>query len=167
MLATPDLYHPFPPTERVRLPRITSFAGPTFARCVDLPAATEPPEPPPQELAKLRFEPTVPGDRVRIWMDRPGSARARSAGPMIADDIEILFEDALLIVVNKPAGLATQGVAEGTPSVLTRAKSYLKQKYAKPGNVYLGIVSRLDSTVSGALVRALPARAWEAGEHFF
>src|SRR5437868_8426982 len=73
--------------------------------------------------------------------------------------LEVLYEDNHLLVVNKPAGLATQGVAEGTPSVLTRAKEYLKRKYKKPGNVYLGVVSRLDSTVSGILVLARTSKA--------
>jgi 23S rRNA pseudouridine1911/1915/1917 synthase len=73
--------------------------------------------------------------------------------------LDVLYEDNHLLVVNKPTGLATQGVAEGAPSVLTRAKAYLKQKYAKPGNVYLGVVSRLDSTVSGALVLARTSKA--------
>src|SRR4029078_541897 len=44
-------------------------------------------------------------------------------------------------------------------SVLTRAKAYLKNKYKKPGNVYLGVVSRLDSTVSGLLVLARTSKA--------
>src|SRR4051812_45321573 len=73
--------------------------------------------------------------------------------------LEVLFEDNHLLVVHKPAGLATQGVAEGTASVLTRAKAYLKQKYDKPGNVYVGVVSRLDSTVSGLLVLARTSKA--------
>jgi 23S rRNA pseudouridine1911/1915/1917 synthase len=73
--------------------------------------------------------------------------------------LEVLYEDNHLLVVNKPAGLATQGVAEGAASVLTRAKEYLKQKYKKPGNVYLGVVSRLDSTVSGVLVLARTSKA--------
>jgi 23S rRNA pseudouridine1911/1915/1917 synthase len=73
--------------------------------------------------------------------------------------LEVLFEDNHLLVVVKPAGLATQGVAEGTASVLTRAKAYLKAKYKKPGNVYLGVVSRLDSTVSGLLVLARTSKA--------
>jgi 23S rRNA pseudouridine1911/1915/1917 synthase len=73
--------------------------------------------------------------------------------------LEVLYEDNHLLVVSKPAGLATQGVAEGTASVLTRAKNYLKQKYGKPGNVYLGVVSRLDSTVSGAIVLARTSKA--------
>jgi 23S rRNA pseudouridine1911/1915/1917 synthase len=73
--------------------------------------------------------------------------------------LEVLYEDNHLLVVNKPAGLATQGVAEGTASVVTRAKEYLKQKYKKPGKVYLGVVSRLDSTVSGVLVLARTSKA--------
>ena len=73
--------------------------------------------------------------------------------------LEVLYEDNHLLVVNKPSGLASQGVAEGAPSILTRAKAYLKQKYKKPGNVYLGVVSRLDSTVSGVLVLARTSKA--------
>jgi 23S rRNA pseudouridine1911/1915/1917 synthase len=73
--------------------------------------------------------------------------------------LEVLYEDNHLLVINKPAGLATQGVADGTASVLTRAKEYIKRKYKKPRNVYLGVVSRLDSTVSGALVLARTSKA--------
>src|SRR5438270_3246413 len=71
----------------------------------------------------------------------------------------VLYEDNHLLVVNKPAGLATEGVAEGTASVATEAKDYLKRKYKKPGNVYVGVVSRLDSTVSGVLVLARTSKA--------
>lgn len=73
--------------------------------------------------------------------------------------LQILHEDNHLLVVNKPAGLPTQGVAEGVASVVTEAKDYLKKKYAKPGNVYLGVVSRLDSAVSGVLVLARTSKA--------
>src|SRR5262245_31691337 len=73
--------------------------------------------------------------------------------------LDVLYEDNHLLVVVKPSGLATQGVAEGTPSVVTRAKDYLKKKHRKPGNVYLGVVSRLDSTVSGVLVLARTSKA--------
>src|SRR5262245_33661101 len=76
-----------------------------------------------------------------------------------APSLTILYEDNHLLIVEKPAGLATQGVAEGTPSVVTRAKAYLKQKYGKPGNVYLGVVSRLDAFVSGVLVLARTSKA--------
>jgi 23S rRNA pseudouridine1911/1915/1917 synthase len=73
--------------------------------------------------------------------------------------LEILYEDNHLLVVNKPAGLPTQGVVEGATSVVTAAKAYLKQKYRKPGNVFLGVVSRLDASVSGVLVLARTSKA--------
>jgi 23S rRNA pseudouridine1911/1915/1917 synthase len=73
--------------------------------------------------------------------------------------LPILFEDNHLLVVNKPAGLPTQGVVEGAASVVTLAKDYLKRQYKKPGNVFLGVVSRLDSSVSGVLVLARTSKA--------
>jgi 23S rRNA pseudouridine1911/1915/1917 synthase len=73
--------------------------------------------------------------------------------------LEVIFEDNHLLVVNKPAGLATQGVTEGVASVVTLAKEYLRQKYSKPGNVYVGVVSRLDALVSGVLVLARTSKA--------
>lgn len=73
--------------------------------------------------------------------------------------MEVIYEDNHLLVVNKPALLATMGVTEGTASVVTEAKRYLKQKYLKPGNVYLGVVSRLDTGVSGVLVLARTSKA--------
>lgn len=73
--------------------------------------------------------------------------------------LQVLFEDNHLLVINKPAGLATMGVAEGRESVLTRAKAYVRHKYQKPGNVYLGVVSRLDAPVTGVLVIARTSKA--------
>ena len=71
----------------------------------------------------------------------------------------ILYEDNHLLVVIKPAGLATMGVEKSRESLLEQAKQYLKAKYTKPGNVYLGIVSRLDAPVSGVLVLARTSKA--------
>ncbi|MEO2023478.1 MAG: RluA family pseudouridine synthase [Pirellulaceae bacterium] len=71
----------------------------------------------------------------------------------------ILYEDNHLLVVDKPAGLATMGVAPEIPSLLSEAKRYIKQKYEKPGNVYLGIVSRLDAPVTGVMVLARTSKA--------
>jgi 23S rRNA pseudouridine1911/1915/1917 synthase len=71
----------------------------------------------------------------------------------------VLYEDNHLLVVNKPAGLAVMGVAAGRESILTLAAAYVKRKYAKPGNVYLGVVSRLDAPVTGALVLARTSKA--------
>jgi 23S rRNA pseudouridine1911/1915/1917 synthase len=78
---------------------------------------------------------------------------------MSAPDIHVLFEDNHLLVVNKPAGLPTMGVESGRASLLEMARRYIKHKYEKPGNVYLGIVSRLDARVSGAIVLARTSKA--------
>lgn len=71
----------------------------------------------------------------------------------------VLYEDNHLLVINKPAGLPTQGALAGEPSVVEVAKDYIARKYNKPGNVYLGVVSRLDRLVSGVLVLARTSKA--------
>lgn len=72
--------------------------------------------------------------------------------------LNILYEDNHLLVVNKPAGIPTMGAASGT-TVHSLAAAYLKEKYAKPGKVFIGIVSRLDSMTSGVLVLARTSKA--------
>lgn len=73
--------------------------------------------------------------------------------------IEVIFEDNHLLVLNKPPLIATMGAEAGAPTLLDEAKKYLKQKYNKPGNVYLGVVSRLDAFVSGAIVFARTSKS--------
>jgi 23S rRNA pseudouridine1911/1915/1917 synthase len=73
--------------------------------------------------------------------------------------LEILYEDNHLLALNKPAGLPTMGVAAERESLLTRAKDYIKRQYQKPGNVYLGAMSRLDAPVSGVLLFARTSKA--------
>lgn len=73
--------------------------------------------------------------------------------------LEILYEDNHLLAVVKPVGLATMGVAEDRPSLLGLAKGYLKERYGKPGNVYLGAMSRLDAPVSGVVLFARTSKA--------
>ncbi|MCH2183177.1 MAG: RluA family pseudouridine synthase [Mariniblastus sp.] len=75
------------------------------------------------------------------------------------ETFSILYEDNHLLVVNKPALLATMGVSTGETSLVTLVKDYLKKKYDKPGNVYLGVVSRLDAFVSGVTVLARTSKA--------
>ena len=75
------------------------------------------------------------------------------------DQLDVLFEDNHLLVVNKPAMLPTMGVAESRPSLLKVAKEYVRIKFDKPGNVYLGIVSRLDAPVSGVVLLARTSKA--------
>jgi 23S rRNA pseudouridine1911/1915/1917 synthase len=78
---------------------------------------------------------------------------------MSAPQLTVLYEDNHLLVVDKPAGLPTMGAGEAEPSLWRLAKAYLKQKYGKPGNVYLGVVSRLDAWVTGVLVFAKTSKA--------
>lgn len=73
--------------------------------------------------------------------------------------LNVLYEDNHLLVVNKPSGIVTMGVADDRPSMLAAAKQYIKQRYHKPGNVYLGVVSRLDAPVSGVLLFARTSKA--------
>jgi 23S rRNA pseudouridine1911/1915/1917 synthase len=73
--------------------------------------------------------------------------------------LDVLYEDNHLLAVNKPAMLPTMGVAEDRPSLLAVAKEYIRQRYDKPGNVYLGIVSRLDAPVTGVLLVARTSKA--------
>ncbi len=73
--------------------------------------------------------------------------------------LEILLEDNHLLAVNKPAGIATMGASAGETSVVNWARQYIKRRYSKPGNVYLGVVSRLDAPVSGVLLLARTSKA--------
>ena len=73
--------------------------------------------------------------------------------------LEILFEDNHLLAVNKPAGVLSQGDATGDEPMLAAAKAYLKEKYGKPGNVFLGLVHRLDRPVAGVLLFARTSKA--------
>jgi 23S rRNA pseudouridine1911/1915/1917 synthase len=74
-------------------------------------------------------------------------------------DLAVLYEDNHVLVLNKPAGLPTMGVAADRESLLERARQYVKLRYQKPGNVYLGAMSRLDAPVSGVLLFARTSKA--------
>jgi 23S rRNA pseudouridine1911/1915/1917 synthase len=67
---------------------------------------------------------------------------------------EILFEDNHLLVAIKPAGVLSQSDISGDPDMLTLLKEYLKNKYNKPGEAFLGLLHRLDRPVSGVMVFA-------------
>lgn len=73
--------------------------------------------------------------------------------------LQILYEDNHLLAIVKPAGLATMGVPGDKPSLLVQAKEYVKRRYRKPGNVYLGVVSRLDAPVTGVVLMARTSKA--------
>jgi 23S rRNA pseudouridine1911/1915/1917 synthase len=78
---------------------------------------------------------------------------------MVHPPFHILLEDNHLLAVVKPAELPTMGVDPQRPSLLSIAREYIKHKYGKPGNVYLGIVSRLDAPVTGVIVMARTSKA--------
>ena len=74
-------------------------------------------------------------------------------------EIEVLYEDNHLIAVNKRAGDLVQGDETGDEPLPERVKAYLKIKYDKPGNVFLGVVHRLDRPTSGIVVFARTSKA--------
>ncbi len=74
-------------------------------------------------------------------------------------NLSIIHEDNHLLVVNKPAGLLVQGDHSGDPTLTDEAKVYLREKFNKKGNVYLGLVHRLDRNVSGVVVLARTSKA--------
>lgn len=74
------------------------------------------------------------------------------------DPLEVIYEDNHLLVINKPAGIATMG-AESGPTVHSMAADYIKKAYDKPGRVFVGVVSRLDSMTTGVLVLARTSKA--------
>lgn len=73
--------------------------------------------------------------------------------------LNILYEDNHIIVVVKPYNILSQGDNTGDSSIMDMVKDYIKVKYNKPGNVYLGLVHRLDRPVSGIMVFAKTSKA--------
>ena len=74
-------------------------------------------------------------------------------------NLKVLYEDNHIIVVVKPAGIPVQADKSGDKDMLTIVKEYIKEKYNKPGNVYLGLVHRLDRMVGGVMVFARTSKA--------
>jgi 23S rRNA pseudouridine1911/1915/1917 synthase len=74
-------------------------------------------------------------------------------------DLDILYLDNHLLVVNKPAGLLVQEDETGDLDLLTIGKAYLRERFHKPGRVFLGLVHRLDRPASGVMVLARTSKA--------
>ena len=74
-------------------------------------------------------------------------------------DLEVLYEDNHVIVVYKPAGILSQADITGDTDMLTLVKQYIKHRYNKEGNVYVGLVHRLDRMTSGVMVFAKTSKA--------
>ncbi len=73
--------------------------------------------------------------------------------------IEVLFEDNHLIVVNKRPGDIVQGDKTGDKTLAEKVKQYIKEKYQKPGEVFIGVVHRIDRPVSGAVIFARTSKS--------
>lgn len=75
------------------------------------------------------------------------------------NDLEVLYEDNHIIAVNKKSGDLVQGDKTGDVTLGDKVKQYIKQKYNKPGEVYLGVVHRLDRPVTGVVIFARTSKA--------
>jgi 23S rRNA pseudouridine1911/1915/1917 synthase len=73
--------------------------------------------------------------------------------------IDVLYEDNHCLVVNKPAGLLSQADQTGDPDLVSWSKTYLKDRYGKPGDVFVGLVHRLDRPTSGVVLLARTSKA--------
>lgn len=73
-------------------------------------------------------------------------------------NLQVLYEDNHLIIVNKRVGDIVQGDKTGDQPLSDIVKAYIKEKYNKPGNVYLGTVHRLDRPTSGLVILQKPVK---------
>jgi 23S rRNA pseudouridine1911/1915/1917 synthase len=86
-------------------------------------------------------------------MERKPSETASS------ENLHVLYEDNHLIAVNKPLGVLVQADASGAVSLMDMTREYIRKKHHKPGNVFLGLVHRLDRPVSGVVLFARTSKA--------
>ena len=75
------------------------------------------------------------------------------------NDLSILYLDNHLIAVCKPPGLLTQSDDSGSESLMDHVKKWIRSEYNKPGNVFLGLIHRLDRNVSGVVLFARTSKA--------
>ncbi len=75
------------------------------------------------------------------------------------DSLNVIYEDNHIIVVEKPVNIPSQGDKTGDKDMISIIKEYLKEKYNKPGDVYLGLVHRLDRPTGGIMVFAKTSKA--------
>lgn len=75
--------------------------------------------------------------------------------------ISVLYEDNHIIIINKPSGALVQGDKTGDKPISDDVKEYIKAKYNKPGEVFLGVIHRLDRPVSGIVIFARTSKALE------
>lgn len=74
-------------------------------------------------------------------------------------NLKVIYEDNHIVVVEKTPNIPSQSDKTGDTDMLTIVKQYIKEKYNKPGNVYLGLVHRLDRPVGGIMIFAKTSKA--------
>ena len=74
-------------------------------------------------------------------------------------ELRVLYEDNHLVAIDKPTGILVQGDETGDRTLADEVKAYIKKRYDKPGDVFLGVVHRLDRPVSGVVVFARTSKA--------
>ena len=82
-------------------------------------------------------------------------------------NLQVIYEDNHLLAVNKPAGMLVQGDETNDKPLVDFAKDYIKARYGKPGDVFLGVVHRIDRPVSGAVIFARTSKALERMNKIF
>ncbi len=87
--------------------------------------------------------------------------------PMKEQPLEVLYEDNHLLIVNKPGGVLSQGDKTGDKTIIDQGKAYVKEKYDKPGEVFMGLTHRLDRPVSGAIILARTSKGLERMNKIF
>jgi 23S rRNA pseudouridine1911/1915/1917 synthase len=85
----------------------------------------------------------------------------------MAEPFQVLYEDNHLIAVNKAAGILVQGDVTGDKPLSDYVKDYIRKKYNKPGEVFLGVVHRIDRPVTGVVILARTSKALERMNKLF
>jgi 23S rRNA pseudouridine1911/1915/1917 synthase len=86
---------------------------------------------------------------------------------MTVEELKIVYEDNHIIAVNKPSGMLVQGDKTGDETLGDVVKQYIKAKYNKPGEVFLGVVHRIDRPVSGIVLYARTTKALQRLNEMF
>ncbi len=107
----------------------------------------------------IRYFGIDPGAENKCVVWAGGNSQIYCIFSMVMFSPHILYEDNHILVLVKPAGLLSQADRSGDPNLIDEMKTYLKTKYQKPGNAYVGLVQRLDRPVAGVMVLSKTSKA--------
>lgn len=97
----------------------------------------------------------------------PSTSQFSQSLVFMQQGLQILHEDNHLIAINKPAGWLVQGDSTGDATLGDYVKRYIKDRYNKPGDVFLGVIHRLDRPVSGVVIFARTTKALQRMNKLF